>query len=201
MIADACALIVPPADVARADAGDDTPWLSARLVAGEEAAWSDFHARTFDRLLRYLLTVAHGDEEAAREALQLTYVKSVRYVRKFDTEQALWGWLAQIARGCLIDLARHRARYASLLARLEPSPAAEQSAIDPGSDQAALLTMGVARLTASERALIEARYIADQSIAQIANANGTTPKAVESRLARIRARLRTWLTRANHYER
>lgn len=199
MIADACGLAVPPVELAHADA-DDTPQLSARLVAGEEAAWTDFHGRTFDRLLRYLLTVAHGDEEAAREALQLAYVKSVRYVRRFDTERVMWGWLAQIARSCLIDLARHKSRYASLLARLEAPPALEQSVNDSCGDRATLLATSLARLTASDRALIEARYTADQSIAQIASATGATPKAIESRLARIRTRLRAWLTRANHDE-
>jgi len=201
MIADACALAVPPAELAHAHADDDTPQLSARLVAGDEAAWTDFHERTFNRLLRYLLTVCHGDEEAAREALQLAYVKSVRYIRRFETEQALWAWLAQIARGCLIDLARRKTRYASLLARLEAPPVVEQPVPEPGSDRAALLAIGVARLPAPERALIHARYIADQSIAQIANASGATPKAIESRLARIRARLRRWITCAKHNER
>jgi RNA polymerase sigma-70 factor (ECF subfamily) len=200
MTADACALAVSPVELAHAN-DDDAPQLSARLVAGEEAAWVDFHERTFDRLFRYLLTVSHGDEDAAREALQLAYVKSVRYVRRFETEQAMWAWLAQIARGCLIDLARHKSRYRSLLARVETSQPSEQPIANDGSDRVKLLAAGIARLTESERTLIEARYMADQSIAHIANATGATPKAIESRLARIRARLRKWLGHANPYER
>jgi RNA polymerase sigma factor (sigma-70 family) len=197
MLADACCLPVAPVEFDEANT-DDTPALSARLVAGDEAAWTDFHGRTFDRLLRYLLTLARGDEDAAREALQLAYVKSVRYVRRFETEGAMWGWLAQIARSCLIDLSRQQSRYAALLARLEASRALPEPVNDSRGDHAIGLAARLARLTASERALIEARYIADQSIAQIASAAGATPKAIECRLARIRARLRTWLTRGGH---
>lgn len=173
---------------------DDTPELSARLVAGDEAAWREFHARTFDRLLRYLVAAAHGNEDAAREALQLTYVKCVRHVRRFPEEGAMWGWLKQIARGCLIDLARGRSRYRALLEHLAaalPVPPEDENA---RSDRAELLSSGLARLNPSERALLEARYTQNQRVAHIADASGTTRKAVESRLARIRARLRAWLT-------
>ncbi|MDB6153625.1 MAG: hypothetical protein JWL90_2078 [Chthoniobacteraceae bacterium] len=178
---------------------DDTANLSARLVSGEEAAWREFHARTFDRLLRYLLIAAHGNEEAAREAIQIAYVKCVRHVRRFEIEGVMWGWLAQIARGCLIDLARRRSRYAALL-----QVVTEESLINEQPRQAASfdehLAAGLARLTPSERALIEACYLANQPIRQIAQARRTTPKAIESRLARIRFRLRAWLTRAARNE-
>jgi len=43
--------------------------LTARLVTGEEAAWREFHDRYFNRLLRYLLVVSRGDEDAARDSL------------------------------------------------------------------------------------------------------------------------------------
>jgi hypothetical protein len=56
--------------------------LTRRLVAGEEAAWREFHDAYFDRLLRYLLVVCHGDETAARTALQASLVKIVRSVRR-----------------------------------------------------------------------------------------------------------------------
>jgi RNA polymerase sigma-70 factor, ECF subfamily len=176
---------------------DGTARLSARMVAGEDAAWTEFHAQTFDRLLRYLLSAAHGHEDAAREALQSAYVKSVRHIRRFENEEAMWGWLAQIARGCLIDLARRRSRYAALLARWEMEPTPGDSAPHVRDE---LLAASLATLAPAERALVEARYTAGQPIAEIATALGTTPKAIESRLARLRLRLRAWLTRATRHE-
>ncbi len=188
-------LVAMPADLS--PAADGAARLSARLVAGEEAAWTEFHAQTFDRLLRYLLNAAHGHEDAAREALQAAYVKCVRHVRRFETEEAMWGWLAQIARGCLIDLARRRGRYAALLARLTEEPAPGDSPFDARGE---LLAACLAQLAPAERTLLEARYAAGQPVAEIAATLGTTPKAIESRLARLRTRLRTWLTRATRHE-
>ena len=176
---------------------DDAARLSARLVAGEEAAWCEFHAQTFDRLLRYLLSAAHGDEDAAREALQSAYVKCVRHVRRFESAEAMWGWLAQIARGCLIDLARRRSRYTALLARLEKESASGGAAPDAREEH---LAASLAQLAPAERSLLAARYTAGQPVAEIAAALGTTPKAVESRLARLRGRLRACLTRAHRHE-
>lgn len=193
-------LLLRPIDIPEASA-DDTPELSARLVAGEEAAWTEFHARTFDRLLRYLVAAAHGNEDAAREALQLAYVKCVRHVRRFPAEGAMWGWLKQIARGCLIDLARGRSRYRALLEHLAAAPPVTSEDEDARNDRAELLSTGLARLDPSERALIEARYTQNQRIAHIADASGTTRKAIESRLARLRARLRAWLTSPPRHER
>ena len=185
-----------PAEISPA-VNDGAARLSARLVAGEEAAWTEFHAQTFDRLLRYLLAAAHGNEDAAREALQSAYVKCVRHVRRFATEEAMWAWLAQIARGCLIDLARRRSRYAALLGRLAEEPTPGDSAPVPRED---LLAAGLAQLAPAERTLLDARYAADQPIAEIAAALGATPKAIESRLARIRNRLRAGLIRATRHE-
>ena len=176
---------------------DDAARLSARMVAGEDAAWSEFHAQTFDRLLRYLLAAAHGHEDAAREALQAAYVKCVRHVRRFESREAMWGWLAQIARGCLIDLARRRSRYSALLGRLEKESAPGGAAPDAREEH---LAVGLAQLAPAERTLLAARYTSGQPVAEIAAALGTTPKAVESRLARLRARLRAWLTHATRHD-
>lgn len=185
-----------PAEIPQA-ADDGAARLSARMVAGEDAAWSEFHAQTFDRLLRYLLAAAHGHEDAAREALQAAYVKCVRHVRRFATEEAMWGWLAQIARGCLIDLARRRSRYAALLGRLEKEAASGGAGPDAREE---LLAASLAQLAPAERTLLAARYTAGQPVAEIAAALGTTPKAIESRLARLRTRLRAWLTRATRHD-
>jgi RNA polymerase sigma-70 factor, ECF subfamily len=175
------------------DAGDDTALLTVRLARGDEAAWRDFHARYFDRLHRYLLTVAHGHEDAAADALQATFSKAVRHVHRLEEEPQLWRWLALIARGALIDLARKNSRYHAVLARFSEERSAESVADDEWKE---LLPESLAKLPPEDRALLAARYEAGTSLGELAAAQGTTPKAVESRLARIRARLKTWLTRA-----
>lgn len=166
--------------------------LTARLRSGEEAAWREFHGEYFQRLLRYLLVVCRGDEETAREALQAALVKIVRHVRRFDRAEAWWSWLTVVARSCVIDGARRQFRYRALLARYAGlfTPAAEPPADD---SLPALLEECLDALPAGERALLIARYRDRESVAALAADSGCTGKAMESRLARIRQRVKSAL--------
>ena len=51
--------------------------MTRAMTKGDEMAYRNFHEIYFDRLLRYLLVVANGNEEAAREALQLTFGQNI----------------------------------------------------------------------------------------------------------------------------
>lgn len=178
-----------------AETGDDTAQLTVRLAQGEEAAWRELHGRYFERMHRYLLTVAHGHEEAAAEALQATFIKAVRHIHRLENEAQLWRWLALVARGALVDSARKRNRYSAVLARFSE----ERSTANPDTTGwEELLPDGLAQLPPEDRALLAARYDEGTSLGEIAIDAGTTPKAIESRLARIRARLKAWLTRAHN---
>src|ERR1017187_640134 len=77
--------------------------LTARMSRGDEAAFHEFYQLYFNRLLRYLLVVAHGQEEVALEALQLTFVRVARHVRWFDSEAVFWSWLTVLARSSIAD--------------------------------------------------------------------------------------------------
>ena len=158
--------------------------LTARLVAGEEAAWREFHAGYFDRLLRYLLVVSRGDEEAARESLQAALVKIVRHVRRFDREEAWWGWLTVVARSCVIDGARRQSRYRALLERYAGIFSAPQIAAPERLPE--MLDECLEALRPKESALLSAKYRDGQSVASLATESGCSEKAMESRLARLR---------------
>jgi RNA polymerase sigma factor (sigma-70 family) len=184
------ALPVPSAPVPVADA--EVAKLTERLRAGDETAWREFHRDYFDRLLGYLLVVCRGDEEAARESLQAALVKIVRHVRRFDRAEAWWGWLTVVARSCVIDGARRQSRYRALLARYAGifDPPAAPRAEKPLPD---LLEECLAELPAEERALLAAKYRDGESVAALAAESGCTGKAMESRLARLRQRVRASL--------
>jgi len=78
------------------------------MAGGDEAAYRQFYDAYFDRLLRYLLVVTGGNEEAAREALQLALVRVVRHVKTFETEEKFWSWLTVLARSAFADESRKR---------------------------------------------------------------------------------------------
>jgi RNA polymerase sigma factor (sigma-70 family) len=176
-----------------------TARLTARLVAAEELAWREFHGRYFPRLLRYLLVVCRGDEHAAHESLQAALVKIVRHVRRFDREEAFWGWLTVIARSCVIDGSRRQSRYRALLSRYAGflfSAPAEPNPPDPLPD---LLAECLQDLPEADATLLIAKYRDGETMADLAVSFGCTEKAMESRLARLRQRVKAQLlTRLRH---
>ena len=176
---------------------DETPppdieSLTARMARSDESAWREFYDAYFNRLLRYLLVVTNGREEAAREALQLTIMRVVRNIRKFDSEAAFWGWLTVLARSSVVDEARKRNRYLALLDRFFRAGSIITSGRESDADAHLLRVLGqrVADLPPEERALIERKYFDDGSVKEIADELETTGKAIESRLVRIRRKLK-----------
>jgi RNA polymerase sigma factor (sigma-70 family) len=172
----------------------DIPVLTRRMAQGDESAYRTFYDAYANRLFRYLLVAAAGDEESAREALQAALVRVVRHIRAFPDDTIFWSWLTVLARSALSDQGRKRRRYLAFLDRFtrqargepeaEPSPA-------PGTRLLALLEGSLETLLLDERQIIEAKYFSGQSVRDIAGKMALSEKAVESRLTRIRQKLKT----------
>ena len=181
-----------PAD-ASLRAPPDVAALTRAMAGGDETAYRIFYDSYFGRLLRYLLVVTGGNEETAREALQLALVRVVRHVKAFESEEKFWSWLTVLARSALADESRKRRRYFAFLERFtrqqEPGP----TAMDNGEADERLRALLESKLTAlpvDERQLVEQKYTLRQSVREIANGQQTTEKAVESRLSRVRQKLK-----------
>jgi len=163
------------------------------MARGDEAAFRAFYNAYFDRLLRYLFVVTCGNEEAAREALQLALVRVVRYVKMFDSEEKFWSWLTVLARSALMDESRKRRRYFAFLERFTRQQEAGPPVMDNSeADEQlrALLKSKLATLPEDERQLVKQKYVLRQSVREIADGQQTTEKSVESKLSRIRRKLK-----------
>src|SRR6266481_9794210 len=99
----------PTSDIAR---------LTAQMARGDEAAYRTFYQLYFARLLRYLLVLTGGREDTAREALQNAFLRVVRHIRVFDSENTFWSWLTVLARCSIVDEERKRKRFLAILASL-----------------------------------------------------------------------------------
>jgi len=171
----------------------ETAALTRAMARGDETAYRLFYDAYFDRLLRYLLVVTGGREEAAREALQLTLIRVVRHVRPFDAEEKFWSWLTVLARSALADETRKRHRYFSFLEKFARHQETGLAAMNNGEADAqlrAVLDKKLTALPADERQLVEQKYVLHQSVREIADGQQTTEKAVESRLSRVRRKLK-----------
>lgn len=168
--------------------------LTSRLAKGDEDGFRQLHLRYFDRLLRYLIVVLRGDEDAAREALQDTFCRVVRHAKVLRNEKVFWSWLTVLARCAAIDGQRKRSRYWRVLQIFSFSRRADDvEAYSPGeADERllALLNEMLPSLPESERALLESKYLRGESVEEMARSRGETEKAVESRLVRVRRRLK-----------
>ncbi len=156
-------------------------------------AWRTFYNAYFDRLWRYLLVVAVGNEDAAREALQDALVRVVRHIKVFRDENAFWSWLTVLARSALADETRKRRRYFSFLDRFTRHSIQESEIRDDHyADESlhVLLAQHVALLPLEEQRLVEQKYSARRSVREIADELQTTEKAVESKLSRVRRKLK-----------
>lgn len=182
-------------------AADDTPWLTRRLAAGDEAAFRGFHERYFDRLYRFVLVLAQGREPEAREALQETLLRVARYARPFADDQVFWCWLKRVARSAACDAGRKQHRYLSLLRNYALRWAAVESAGETDHDEelSERLEESLLALDPQDRHLIEGKYLRRASVRELAAQSGLTEKAVESRLLRLRRHLREQLLQHLHH--
>ena len=171
----------------------DTPRLTRALKDGDESAFRFLHSQWNQRLTRYCFALAECDATLARDIVQNTYLRIFRHVREFPAEEILWNWIICAARSAASDLRRTGGRYRKALARfaewlhLQKPPPAERA--DEGHISAAL-EKAIATLTEEERALLDVRYIAQRSLEEAGRQFGASARAIEGRLARIRAKLR-----------
>jgi RNA polymerase sigma-70 factor (ECF subfamily) len=175
--------------------------LTRAMAKGDEMAYAKFYDLYFERLRRYLLVVAAGNEEPAREALQSTLVRVVRHIREFPSDEVFWGWLTVLARSCVVDQSRKRRRYFAFLDRFTRHTEIEHS---PGPDSEgrllALMEEQLVALPPGDRELVEAKYLEGSSVREIAAQLETSEKAVESHLGRIRRKLKQAVLEALKHE-
>ena len=159
--------------------------LTAQMARGDDYAFREFYDHYFNRLLGYLLVLTRGHEDSAREAIQSAMLRVVKHIRRFDSEQTFWSWLTVLARTALVDQERKRHRYNAALERFahEDASAAESHLLE-------CLRQSVSVLPKEDLVLIERKYFEEHSVAQIASSMDTTEKAIESRLTRIRQKLK-----------
>lgn len=175
----------------------DIPALTASIRAGDENAFREFHRLYFDRLYRFLVVVARGNEDEARDALQETLLRVVRYARKFECEEVFWSWLKTVARSAARDGGRKQSRYLGLLRNFTLHwQNSGQSPTSPAEAELAdLLEEALEELNPEERSIIEGKYLQGFTIRELAADSGLTEKAVESRLLRLRQQVRKTILR------
>jgi RNA polymerase sigma factor (sigma-70 family) len=173
--------------------------LAAAIARGDEQAFRALYERYHNRLLRLSLVLGRGDESLAQDLVQTVFVTAAKKLRRIETEEHLWNWLARVARQTSAKAWRKRQRDPAM-AHAEVLPEDCPATAEPDSFFEEKLDAAIKSLDIEEQQLVRIFYFDRLSHKEIAGQLGTTPKAVSSRLERVREKLRSLMKRALSHE-
>jgi RNA polymerase sigma-70 factor, ECF subfamily len=174
--------------------------LVARMLGGEEPAFSEFVDRYSKALYRFSLQRLDGDRELTRDTVQTAITKALANLDTYRGEASLLTWLCACCRNEIL-MQRRRRRTAPALVELEEGvePAAGSTKQESEDPEAALLRRESARLVhrtldlllPRQAQALEWKYVDQLPVDEIAARLGVRPKAAESLLTRARDAFRS----------
>lgn len=185
-----------PSATSEADA--EARRLAGAVARGDEAAFRTLYECYHQRLFRLALVLGRGDESLAHDTVQSVFVTAARKLRRADSEEHLWNWLARVARQQLSHAWRKQQRDSAVVT-MDPLPDC-LGAAEPDSVLEEVLDASLTSMEPEERQLIEFFYFDRLSQKEIAERLNTTPKAISSKLERTREKLRTLIKRKLSHE-
>jgi RNA polymerase sigma-70 factor (ECF subfamily) len=179
-----------PGGVAIADAG--LRLLMARIVDGDRTAFAAL-VRALESIGLRLADRTLGDRAGAEDVVQVALTRMWTLAARYDPARgSVEGWFRRI----VVNLCLDRRRAMKPLAPIEAADHVASVAPDPfeqavHNDERARLDTAMARLAPRQRAALAMFHGDGLSMAEIASALETTPKAVEGLLGRARIELKT----------
>jgi RNA polymerase sigma-70 factor (ECF subfamily) len=159
--------------------------------------------RCADGLYRFILIRAGGDRDTADDLLQQVCVEAAKCRRIFPNDGECEAFLFGIARNLVrkhwrrmrgkgIALPAHDSDMGTALAeQMEAGPLPPETLTQ--RESVTQLMLAITALTPADQYLVRAFYFDGRPQVEIAAEIGLTPKGVESRLYRVRTRLRAML--------
>jgi RNA polymerase sigma-70 factor (ECF subfamily) len=164
----------------------DEASLREGVLRGDPDALRAFYALAMRPLYTFCYFRLGRDHHATEEVVQETLLHALEVLAEFDPERGgLHTWLAYLSRNAIRRANETRRRFVS---QIVPERASEPES--PGLEQAARVSVALARLPAHYRAVLERKYFEGDPVRAIARDQVTTEKAVESLLARAREAFR-----------
>jgi RNA polymerase sigma-70 factor (ECF subfamily) len=168
--------------------------LAGRLARREAAALDELIAAHQPRVARLAHRLLAWNRPDAQDVVQDVFLRAWQHAPRFRGESSLSTWLARITVNRCRSLRRRRALDPRRLWQVMSPRRAESS---PASvhvdDDAARVRDAVARLARHEREVVVLYYLEQMPAAQVADVLGISTGAVNTRLHRARAQLKTML--------
>lgn len=174
---------------------DDLRGLMMRVQSGDRAAFAALVRALEGPGLRLADRTLAGDFAAAQDVVQIALSRLWTMAERYDaTRGSVGGWYRRI----IVNLCLDRQRASRPMMVIDDALDIASSAPDPeaeaiASDARARLAAALAKLNPRQRAAIQMFHGEGLSMAEIAQALETTPKAIEGLLGRARIELKTML--------
>jgi RNA polymerase sigma-70 factor (ECF subfamily) len=174
-----------PAPQAEPTASDER--LLARFVAGDHSALGEL-AERYERAMVGLARGLLGEEQLAREAVQETWVRVIRFAAGYDGRASVKTWMYHILTNRCRDLSRSdRARRARELGRHPPE---HEPAIQPAALLSRRVREAVSDLEEPGRETLILCFHRGLTHRQAADVLGVPMGTIKSRLHKAMQRLR-----------
>ena len=173
--------------------------LAERVLDGDKRAFDAFFSSYYPRLFRFALTRLGNDENLADETAQVVLCRALDKLDTYRGEAPLFSWLCTFCRHEVSKQRKARQRAQGDTPMNEDDPAVRAaldsllaaSASDPDVEQyqaelGQLVRSAMDHLPSLYADVLEAKYVRELSVNEIAALLGRTPKATESVLTRAR---------------
>lgn len=145
----------------------------------------------YGHLIRYVIAPILPDTRDREEAFNDIILRVWDRIDQFDPDHGSWtNWLSAIARNAAIDRARKLPPAGNELTETIPAPNSDPEQELLKKERQRVLHSALNSLESTDKALFYRKYYYRQSTAQIAAEYGTTERAIEGRLYRIKRKLR-----------
>ena len=169
------------------------------LRRGDPDAWRALYDEYAERVWREVARRLGPHPADIADVVQETMLAAARSARTFDSSKgSLWQWLSGIARVQVAQHYRQRQRHE----RWKQSPVQRSEGVDPpstsdleSSELAAQVRAALDALPGDYGALLTAKYLDGESVADLAGRERITEVALRSKLARAREAFRRAFTR------
>lgn len=170
--------------------------LASRIAAGDADAWDRFFDRYSAWAYRFAYRHLGGNRADAEDLCSDILMTAARCIKQFDSARGTLDlWLLGVARHRLARFCRKRRMELPLTNEASQSRPNPDEHIGLGMTETALtrhvVNCALAGLPQRQAAVLIGKYVSGYTVEEIAHSTQSTPKAVESLLARARAAFRS----------
>lgn len=153
--------------------------LVAGLKANNDSAYREVVARHGDRLYRYVYSIV-GDYHLTEDVVAETYLRMVERIDSYTFRGAPFqAWLYRIAHNLAINIVTRARPAVDIDAVAVAAPAAEPEAAAIARDESAAVRAALTALTEDQQQVLMLRFVAEQSVRDVAQSLEKTETAVK----------------------